>query len=41
MSDIRAQLHEDVPLRGCVFGLIFAVPMWLLIGLISWLIFKS
>lgn len=41
MHDIRTQLHQEIPLRGCVYGLLFSVPIWLLVGLFVWWITKS
>lgn len=39
---IRAELHReedllDGPMRGLVFGLLFAIPSWVFIGLGIWL----
>lgn len=39
MPHINEQLHQDIPFKGCIYGLLLAVPIWLLIGLVSWWIF--
>jgi hypothetical protein len=41
MPNIHDQLHQDIPFRGCVYGLLFSIPLWLLMGLFSWWIFTS
>ena len=41
MSHIHDQLHHEVPAKGCLIGLLLAVPFWVLIGLLSWWICTS
>lgn len=41
MSHIHDQLHREMPVRGCLIGLLLAAPFWVLVSLLSWWICTS